>query len=244
MEFHYSLVGGDPASRDMVCFHNTTTMVYGALVMRGATAGTDSGFCVVASGACADAVGVLIEEYLSTVTDSTQSGTYNQKRRVIIAPHAVYLAKYGVLAADDLAATSATTTVTVGSLENNIDGGWVYTVNSNTNYELRLLTASASGSATLKSAFSTALASGDYIIKILPRFHQLAVVNTAADKLSSTAAVGTARLHVVENYMKCPGKGIPMHPLDPVADGARTLDATGEIFSDVVATDHAFMPLS
>ena len=242
MEVFRSFGGGDFYPRKFTVHHAATSVVAGALVMRGATAETDKGMAVVGAGALVDSIGVLLTAALSSVTDSNADGTAEIRRDVAIAPAGSYLIEYSQAAADDVDVTSsAGTTITVGSLEDDIDGGFIMVVNSDrSNRELRLLTASASGSATMKSALTTALTSADHIIKILPRFHQLAAVNTAATMLTSGAAAGSARVCVVENYIQ--DVDIPLRPLDPIKDSPRTLTSRGKLFAEVTLINNAFFP--
>lgn len=245
MKFHKSLLGvGQPVVQDMTVRHGATTVSVGALLVKGATPGTNNGMLIVSGAAVTDGVGVLLEELLSTVTDSNIDATVDVRRRVqILPPGGVLLAEYSQAAADDVAVTSSSgTTITVGSLEDDIDGGWVYVINStNSNRQLRVLTASASGSATMKSALGTNLTSADSIVKVCPRLHQLLVITTAATQLATTAAAGTARLTVLENYIQ-DLPGIPFRPLDPVSDSPRTLTAQGKLFSDVTINNHVLYP--
>ena len=242
MEVFRTLAGNPAFSRDFTVRHGSTTVQAGALVMRGATGEQDFGMAIVGAPAYVDVIGVLLEELLSSVTDSTILGTTDNRRKVAIAPFGSYLAEYSQAAADDVAVTSSSsTTITVGSLEDNIDGGFIF-VNAGTasQRELRYLTASASGSATMKSALTTNLTSADSILKILPRLHQLVDLNTASVSVLTAAAAGTGRLTVVENYIK--DVNIPMQPLSPVTHGALTLSSRGKLYAELTLINHAFFP--
>ena len=231
--------------RDFTVRHGATTVSAGALLVRGATAGTNGGMVIVAGAALTDALGPLLEELNSSVTDSTILGTTEQRRKVLVAPFSSLLAEYSQAAADDVDADggSSSTTLTITNLEDNIDGGFILVANgTNSQKQLRYLTASASGSCTLKSAFGTALATGDGVVKILPRLHQLAVINTAATKLASTDAVGTARCVVVENWIDDPAVG-SFRPLDPVRHSPITLSSVGKIYGEIALSNNAFFPL-
>lgn len=241
-EVFRSFASGGAYPRDVTVRHGGTTVSAGALVMRGATAETNKGMVIVGAPAYADAIGILLEEALSSVTDSNADGTAEIRRKVAIAPSGTMMVEYSQAAADDVAVTSSSgTTITVGSLEDDIDGGFILVVNStNSNLQLRLLTASAAGSATMKSALSTNLTSSDNIIKILPRYHQLVDLNTAATRVLTAAAAGTGRLCVVENYIQ--DVDIPLRPLSPLTDSPRTLSSRGKIFAEVTMQNSAFFP--
>lgn len=245
MKFFESLYGHTEAAVDVTVRHGGTTLATGALIARGATPGTNNGMGIVPAASLADCIGLLLEEFLSTATDSNIDATTDTKRRVLRAPGCIYLAQYSQAAADDLAVTSSSgTTFTVTDLEDDIDGGWILTVNNTTttgnNRQLRVLTASAAGSATLKSAFSADLTSADNFVKVLPRMHQLLVIITNATLLVTTAAVGTARATVVENYVE--DTGIPFKPLDPVGDSPRLLTASARIYSAIAINNSVYTP--
>lgn len=242
MEVFRTFAGGDFFPRDVTVRHAATTVQAGALVMRGATDEQDYGMAIVGAPTYPDAIGVLLEELLSTVTDSTILGTTDNRRKVAVAPFGSYLTEYSQAAADDVAVTSSSgTAITVGSLEDDIDGGFIFVnAGSVSQRELRYLTASAAGSATMKSALTTNLTSAESILKILPRFHQLVDLNTAAVSILTAAAAGTGRLTVVENYIK--DVGIPMQPLSPVTHGALTLSSRGKLYAELTLINHAFFP--
>ena len=103
--------------------------------------------------------------------------------------------------ADTVLATSATTVLTVTSLEDNIDGSFVYVTAGTGIGQLQYLVASASGSATLKAAFGTTLDSTSRIIKILRRFHALVGLTSDGTKLSTTAAVGAVNARIMDIRM-------------------------------------------
>ncbi len=123
---------------------------------------------------------------------------------VIANPHALYYAFYDQADAISITTGAATTTLTVSSLENHIDSGWMYTTDgtdSSATYvgSLRYLTASASGTATMDSADTTDTSSD--IILLLPIGHRLTQLNAESTGLGTTAAAGAGLfLEVVENY--------------------------------------------
>lgn len=248
MIFHYDLTGASEIVRDFPVSGAAADIVEGAAVIRGATMGTDSGFAVVATGACADVLGVLQELHDYSVSgDSAQTGLTYVRRKIIINPWGVFLAQYDTADDMDVASVSGTT-VTITSLEDNIDGGWLLGDDGagaygtgTTGARLSYLTASASGSCSTKEDNSAIWTSNTDCIKVLPLLHQLGKVNTAADKLGTDAAAGSGLIVVLENYLSA--DGIKREPLDPTKHSGLTL-FNPRIFSDIRFRDHALVTLS
>lgn len=235
MRFHYDLAGSSQIVRDYPVYGAAVDIVAGAVVMRGATGETDHGLLVVGAGALADVVGVLEELHDYSVSgDSLLAGTAYVKRKVTINPFAVYLAQYDSSDTAAVASTS-TTTVTITSLEDDIDAGWLL----GNDGQIQWLAASASGSATSKS--SSGWTSANTVLKVLPLFHQLGKINTAADKLGTDAAAGSGLIVVLENYIEA--DGVKMEPLDPTKHSGVTY-SNPKVFSDIRFRDHAFQTLS
>jgi len=234
MKFHYDLSGCQQIIKDIPIYGAGSGLLEGATIMKGATAGTDQGFGVIATAASlASVLGVLAEVHAdpgAAGDDSKQDGTVITYRKVLINPFAVFLAENypGSLAID---AASATTNVVITNLEDNIDGGWIL----GSDGMLQYLTASAAGSATTKSAHGWDAA--DTATKILPLFHALLTLKTTAEKLQNAAAVGTGKARVIENYIQA--AGVPRQKLDPTKHSGITYTDC-KIFTDILFTDHAF----
>lgn len=242
MKFVYDLAGSSQIVRDLPIYGAGADIVAGAAVMRGATPGTNGGQLIVAAGALADVVGVLEELHDFSVSgDSAIAGTAWVKRKVTINPFAVYRAEYDATDDADVASVSGTG-VTITSLEDDIDAGWLLGDDG----FLTFLTASTSGSATAKDNLetgpATAWSSTTDVIKILPQFHQLAKINAAGNKLGTDAAAGSGLIVVLENYIQFDGISKP-EILDPTKhSGLRLTNA--KAFSDIRFRDHAFQTLS
>lgn len=234
MKFAYDLTGAEPIIRDYPVYGAGADIVEGAVVMRGATPGTNGGQLIVGVSALVDVVGVLAELHDYSVSgDSLIAGTAWVYRKVIINPFAVYRAQYD--STDTMAvASTSTTTVTVTSLEDNIDAGWLL----GNDGQLQFLTASAAGSATSKSA--SGWTSANTLLKIVPVFHQLIKINTAADKIGTDAAAGAGEVANLDNWVQA--RGIPLQRLDPTKHSGLTL-TDPKIFSDIVFRNHAFNTL-
>lgn len=208
--------------------HSTVTVQYGALAMAGATADTDLGVAVVAASAGADVIGVVKQELASTTTDTTVAGTTWNKRAIEVAvPMFVLDVDYDQSDTAAVASTSSTT-VTITSLEDNIDTSWLYAVTGTGQYGIYFLTASASGSATSKTA--TGWDNTTTCIKVLRIFHQLAKLNTAATKIGTDAAAGSYTCLVLNNYVVRAGKRFV---LDPTIHNGLTLDAATRIVAQI-----------
>lgn len=246
--FHYDLTGADEIQRDVPVYDASTTagFVAGEFVMLGNTSpGTvdngvafQTGYESSQAEQMVDGLGILME----AVTDGTNaSGTSYAYAKAIINPFAVYLTEYDQDSA--IAFTTSTTTLTLtGTLEDNIDMGWVYVVSSAvTNaYDLRQLTASASGSATMDSAL-TATETGGTCIKILPVNHRLINLTTGATKILMQAAAGAGiSLHIIENYMQSTGRNIA--PLRAKTHRAQKLDSGAKFYADICLIDHIYNP--
>lgn len=214
MQYVYDLERAEPIIRDMPIYDSTNLDLGELLQLDG---DLDFNYCVSAYNATAastatDAVGVLNEEtYQVTKHDGTSGTTPNvslanggQYGKVIINPGAVYRAEYEL---GTLAATSSGTTVTQAGLIANagIQGGFCY-ANGNVNGELRYVTATGAGTATVKSAFSSDLASGDYADFIMKAGSQSFNLTSDAKKIDGTgdgldAAAAATNLRVIASYI-------------------------------------------
>lgn len=179
----------------------------GAMLRVGTSAGTDFGALVLANNS-SDIPGVfgVLEETLDYSVDgeTLQAGTGNLVRKKVglAFNNPIFELEFSQATADSIVASSATTTLTVGSLEDNIDASFVYVTAGVGRGQLQYLTAAASGSATLKAAFGTALdGSTSRIIKILRRFHSLVSLTSDGTKLSSQAAVGAVNARILDIRM-------------------------------------------
>lgn len=168
--------------------------------------------------------------------------------KAIVNPFAVYLAEYDQ--ADTMAvASTTTTTITVTSLEDDIDTGWIFMVTatvSGNDANLRQLTASASGSATMDAALTGGNETSGTAIKILPVNHRLVELTDDALGIGTDAAAATgARLMVIENYLK--DDGIPFQELsyaNSISHRGKDLSGNARFFAEIIMLDHVFNNLS
>lgn len=195
----------------------------GALLTRGATPGTNNGMLILGSGASAipDCIGIA-RQALATADKTLIDGTVFTTRPVqIITPFRIVRIQYSLGTSDDIDATQAvsTTTLTLTSLEDDIDAAFLYVSSGLGAGQTNYLTASAAGSCTLKAAFGTSLDTTSRLIKILPRFHQLAALDSTGTMLTSQAAAGAVKVIVIDSFIERNNK---LEQLDPTKHAALT----------------------
>ena len=228
-----------------------SAIVKGTLLARGAltSAATKNGHLeptVSNSVSAIHAVGILQEAH-ATALDTDVAGTIFTVRPVdLVMPYRVVRMEYSLASGDLITCTQAvsTTTMTVTSLEDDIDAGFVYVVSGTGAGQMNYLTAAAAGACTLKAAFGTNLDATSKFIKILPRFHITISYTSDGTKLSSQAAVGIKRgfildIHIVRNNNE--------QQLDPTKHSALTnLNSLASLRfeADVAITDTGPYPLA
>lgn len=235
MKFHYTLSGGQTLLKKHPLYSATTAIVAGAVIMKGATPGTNQGFGIIGAPAYPGVLGVteVADANTSAGGDSKQDGTAYTRYKLCINPDAVFLCEATDPTTTNIAvASTSTVTVTITSLEDDIDGGWLY----GSDYQLQWIATSAAGSCTTKTA--TGWTSATKVTRLLPLFKILLDLNTAGTKLLPAAAIGTGKVIVIENYISR-SNGKP-EPLDPTKHSGITYDAATKIFSDIVFQNHAF----
>lgn len=196
--------GGNP-TRIIVPFTGKgTSQPNGTLVILGATADTDLGLAIPATGPFVNAVGWLRGQHL-TANDSVVAGTtWTMVEIELTGYDKLSEAEYDQSTTSLVSvASSSGTTVTITSLEDNIDTSWLYAVSGTGAGKLAFLTASASGSCTTKTA--TGWDSTTKVIKI-HRFGALLLDMltgaTLAPKIKSAAAAPTGTVVVLETYFE------------------------------------------
>lgn len=212
-----------------------------ALMKCGATAGTDFGAAVqCTAGANATEVNFRILGRLkgnaqdtglgldySVEGETLQAGTAFVKKEIEpISPWRVCRFEISQASADLITCTQAvnSTTMTVTSLEDNIDASFFYVVSGTGAGQTNYLTAAASGSCTLKAAFGTDLDTTSKFIKIPRRFHPWISLNTYGSKIQSTAAQGGTRCTILDIFIQKSGGGT-LEQLNPtIHDDLTDLD--------------------
>lgn len=201
MKWSYDITHAEPIIRDEPVY-DAALIAEGELLMLGRTdpdTGTDESISFVTAytaGSVADqavdALGISLET-VNTSSSPSVASAYSTTigpcyAKCIINPFAIYQAEHSLAAADDVAITStSTTTVTIPSLSDDIDGSWVYfpLTAAGVKGSLRLLTASASGSATMDSALTTAGTGTDTAVIITPYNKYVTSLTADATKIAS-----------------------------------------------------------
>jgi len=176
----------------------------GAVVMPGVTADQDLSVLIKASGASADAVGLLAELHDFSVSgDSTpEDGAAHVLRQVIpFLPGCEVAAEYDQDTVLSVASYSAPT-ISITSIADNLDGSWVYVVSGTGIGQLGYCSASALGTLTLKSAFTTALDNTSKVVVIRRQFFALHTLNSDADKIIASLANGSLPWLCLRNEYK------------------------------------------
>lgn len=209
------ITGQEPITIEVPVYAASVDLADGSLLMPGVTAETDLGLAIVAASAGADAIGVL-KGTVSTAADSAADGTAWVYKKVELVDRVEILeVEYDQTDTMAVASTSGTT-VTITSLEDNIDTSWLYsTVSKN----LFFIATSASGSCVTKTA--TGWTSADTVIKILRIFHPLVKLNTAGTKIGTDAAAGSWTVAILENWFE--DVNYPPTRLDPTKHNGITL---------------------
>jgi hypothetical protein len=215
----------------------------GAFVMVGATPGTDNGALIKASGASAtpDIVGRLNEmlDY-SEDGETLVAGTSFVTKTVLLAhPFRIFRIPYDSSSVISATQAVSTTTITLTSLEDDIDAAFLYVQSGIGLGQTNYLTASASGSATLKAAFTTSLDTTSRIIKILPRFHDLISLNTDGTMLASQAAAGAIKGMVIDSYIEVNGRLEQLNPTKHAALTGLSTRRSIRFYADVAIRDTA-----
>jgi len=264
MRYTYSLnTACEPIIRDMPVY-DAATIVKGELLMKGTTdpdSSTDESISLVTAynathaNSAIDAVGISMETLDtddSPSIDSAYSTTTGPAyAKTIINPSAVYQVEHSLGTSDDVAITSTSSaTVTIGTLSDDIDGCFIYfPLNAvGVKGSLRLLVASASGSATMDSALDTTGTSADTACIITPIGKYVTNLTADGTKVASgncQAIYGATNLLAIQVYVDM-NAGIDV--LQPaVQNGIDDLDniygGNGpKFYYDMILTDHLFSP--
>jgi len=189
--------GRDPVMVRLPITGGGTLIVDGAQITRGLTG--NLGRMTISPEDGADSVGILRGPH-ATADDSLLLGTTWTFADVELHDqYNLVEVEYSQVSAEQIDVASVTTTViTITSIEDNIDGGWLFSVAGTANNLLAYLTASSSTTATSKTA--TGWDSTTNVIKILPVGAILGSMNATRDLMGSQAAVGTWTIFNLENY--------------------------------------------
>lgn len=254
MQYVYDLSRAEPIIRDMLVYDAANLDLGELLQLDG---DLDYNYCITAYNGTAastavDAVGVLNEEtYQVTKHDGTAGVTPDttlangaQYGKVIINPGAVYRAEYAL---GTLAATSSTVTVTQAGMiaSAGVQGGFCYAA-GNVDGQLRYVTATGAGTATIKTAFSDDLASGDFADFIMNEGSQSFNLTADGKRIDGTgdgmdAAAVATNLRVVGSVMDRDNGIEPLrYAVHQGVDGLSTVKGGNgpKFYSDLALRDH------
>lgn len=235
MKFHYALNGSASRLKKYPLYSATTAIQTGAVIMKGATPGTNQGFGIIGAPAYPGVLGVTEEPDNNTSAggDSKQDGMAYTRYKLVVNPDAVFLCELTDPTTTNIAvASTSTTTVTITSLEDDIDGGWLF----GSDYQLQWIATAAAGSCTTKTA--TGWTSSTKVTRLLPLFKILQDLNTAGTKLLPAAAIGTGKVITLENYIQLPNS--KREVLDPTKHSGVTYNSFTKLFADIIFQNHAF----
>ncbi len=214
----------------------------GAFVAKSATPGTSNGALIKASGASAvpNIIGRLQELHSYSATGDTLIDGTNFVTHVVglVHPWRVWRMAFDPASTITCSQAVSTTTMTVTSLEDDIDASFLYVQTGLGAGQTNYLTAATSGACTLKAAFGTSLDTTSKFLKILPKFHDILSLNSDGTMIASQAAAGGIKGFIVETYIERNGK---LETLNPTKHAALSLSGlrTVKFYADVAIRDTA-----
>lgn len=232
--------GGKPIILELPC--EAGTYVVGQALQRSDTDGAQ-GSVETATTAYTDFVGMCAEPL--TAAGTVAAGTV-EMLKVEVNPLGIYDLEYD--SSDSFACTEgiSTTAATITTLENSIEGGWLYAVAGTDHgiYELHYIAASTAGSCTLNESPTVAFTTATYLIKILPPLHQVAKLSASGVcKIGSDVGAGSAVVNILRSYIDINGQG-NWELLDVAKHSGRTYNSLTKFKSEVVFRDSFLNPLS
>lgn len=197
----------------------------GARVMPGVTADDSSaknlGTAILADATNANLLGYLQGLYDYSVSGSAAPYTGLTWPQAVISPcftSVVCRAEVDLTSYMDVASYSAPT-VTITSLEDNIDSAYLYAVAGTGIGQIEFVVTSGSGSCTVKTAFTTALDNTTKMVKIPRLFHTVQTMTATMDKFGTVAAAGTTKIFVLATWISRNGL---LERLDPTKHAGLT----------------------
>ena len=128
----------------------------------------------------------------------------------------------------------------LSTIEDNIDGGWVYAVSGTGIGILQVITAADGSTITTKTA--TGWDSTTTLIKILPQWHTLVKLNSAATMIGTDAAAGSGLITILENWVEADSIGLA--PLDATLHSGLTglNNRNVKFYADIIFRNHVLNP--
>ncbi len=245
---------------------NGANLFPGTLLKPGATQATNAGVLITAGAGASNIypIGVLSSLFNfansgdakvdGTVDWFAEGGTLASGATTFPSSSVELAAPVNILSFDyDQTSTMAVAsftgqTITVTSLETDLDTGYVYATGGTGVGQLMFIASQGSGTAVLANAPSVAPDSTTTLIKILPLFHNLMFLSggnsTQGTMAGTQAAAGSQRAVVLENYMIQNGLALPLNPL---ANGNMTgLNSLTQLVfrAHVALQDSIFYPIA
>ena len=202
MRWHYNLVyqGGGPLVRDSVIYAASGLVGGEAMTL---IAGAAQYAVQAPSGATVpDFVGVLAETPPDQATVVTSGTLYFGK--IVLNPDAIYIAEYDKSLTDIDVVSSTSTATTLGTCDDNMDGGWLY-VNSGTGIgQLAFIGAASTTVMTLDTtdAWGTTPDSTSDVILVRPPWAGNIDLDSTAYKSIQTDEDTTGEITAIENYIE------------------------------------------
>jgi len=213
MKYSYDFYSHEAIVRDYLVY-DAALLNYGELLMLDATATEPGRFITAYDGTAANqavnAIGILNEKTYQSGGDvpDTATGSGGQYGKIIINPFAIYMVEHSLAAADDVAITNTVTvTLTLPSLQDNIDFNWVYfpTATAGVKGSLRLIKTSTTGSCTMDSALDVAGTGSDTVVVIAaPGQYSLPLEATGVKVASGNAQAqlkAATNLRILETFI-------------------------------------------
>ncbi len=228
----HSISGQNPVMVKMPITGAGSAIGDGALITKGLT--SNLGRVVVSPADGVDSIGQLRGAH-ATALDSLLNGTLWTFADIELNDrYQIVEVEYDQTSADIDVASVSDVTVTITSLEDNIDGAWFYSTSGLVPSLLSFAVGSASGNYTSKTA--TGWDSTTDVIKILPIGHHLALLNGESDGFDSAAAVGTFTMFNLENSFE--DATFPRTLLDPTKHDNLTL-SNARFYSKILVRNTA-----
>ena len=232
------IIRGNPARLSQFPIDGAgSDIVEGAVMMPGVTAATNLGLAIQASGAAADAIGILGSLHdFSVDGDSNQQNSDSYVRRgiAVFEPGCEVAAELANTTSDDIDVASATATViTITSMEDDMYGGWIYVSSGTGIGQLQYITAASTSNITVDT-MTTTLDNTSKLIMLRPLSHQLVSLNSAADKLTSANTAGSLPWRVLRHQFKVDGDEV-WRDLDPGNDSGKQLNSINPTFQLILS---------
>lgn len=189
-------------------WHSSETKYYITAYANANTGSEDSiGITLASSADCALAKDAQLYKVGSDGIPDAAISAGGNFMPVIVNPEACYYANYDAADAKSCTtAISASTTWTITSLEDNIDGGWLFTTDtadSSATYPGLIRYAAASASGSITTGVAVTVDTNTDFVKVLPIGHRLTGLNAAATGLTTTIeAEDGIFLGIAENWIK------------------------------------------